>query len=44
MARAFAVMKEPEKAREYSQRALQAHAGPTESEIRIDPHFQSAFN
>jgi eukaryotic-like serine/threonine-protein kinase len=41
MARAFAVMDEHDKAKEYCRRALEAHAGPTESELRIDPHFRS---
>ncbi|MFZ1684555.1 MAG: protein kinase [Candidatus Zixiibacteriota bacterium] len=39
VARAFAVMNRTEEARTYSRLAVEAHAGPTESELKADPHF-----
>lgn len=41
MARAFSLMNRRDKAEEYCRQALQAHAGPTESELKIDPHFRA---
>ncbi len=39
IARAYALLKDTEKAREFCQRALKAHAGLTEAELKIDPHL-----
>jgi DNA-binding SARP family transcriptional activator len=39
IARAYALLEDTEKAHDFCNRALQAHAGPTEAELSIDPHL-----
>lgn len=41
VARAYALSGESERARSLMQSALSGHAGPTEKELRADPHFES---
>lgn len=39
VARAYALLEDTPRAKEYVDRALQGHAGPTEKELKFDPHF-----
>jgi serine/threonine protein kinase/Tfp pilus assembly protein PilF len=39
VARCYAVLRDTRRAQEFMNRALTAHAGPTEKELKFDPHF-----
>jgi tetratricopeptide (TPR) repeat protein len=41
VARGYAILNDALKALHYCQLAIQAHAGPTVTELRIDPHFNA---
>jgi serine/threonine protein kinase/Tfp pilus assembly protein PilF len=41
VARCYAVLGDESKTNDFVSRALEGHAGPTEKEIRFDPHFAS---
>lgn len=40
IARVYALLGNTDRANEYIQKSLNEHAGPTEKEIRLDPHFE----